>query len=258
MKITIVSRDGERKKLDMLYRNFDVAKSGDIYIAIGGDGTFIKAAQMTEKPLLLVRDGVGGSVGYHSDIGIDDMGIAVSKLKKGEYHVEHLSNKIEIVYKGKRYLGVNEARLNNMVEEVSFKVFETIGGRRVRIFPFVMSGDGLIITSRMGSTAYNSSAGGPIILTPDVLCLTLLNVDGPYRNPIIFGPDKEIDIEIVKYEGILGFDNIHIGEVKAGDKFTVRLSDKRINILRLNGMRESFADKLERKIRSRMVKDFKR
>lgn len=256
MKITIVSRK-RSPRLRKLYKNFKVGRDGDIYIAVGGDGTFIKTAQMTEKPVLLIRDEKGGSIGYHSDLNIKDLDSIIKKLKKNQYSVEPLSNKIEIIYKNRHYFGVNEARLNNVFEEVSFKIYERIGNKRIRIYPFVMSGDGMLATSKIGSTAYNRSAGGPVILSPDVLCLTFLNIDGPYNSPIILDSDREIEVEVVKYEGILGFDNTKIATIGKGDMFRIRLSDKKINVVRFSNERESFADKLERTIRSRMVKEFK-
>jgi NAD+ kinase len=256
MKITIVQRDGN-SRLKSLYKNFDVVKSGDLYIAVGGDGTFIKAAQMTEKPVLLIRDEKAGSIGYHSDLGIKDIAFVIKKLKSKDFYVENISNKIEVIYKGRHYFGVNEIRLNNILEEVSFKVYEVDGKKKDRIYPFVMSGDGVLITSKMGSTAYNKSAGGPIILTPDVMCITFLNPESPYGNPIIIDAKKSIEVEIVKYQGVLGFDNTIISKVVKGDKFTVRLSNKKINVVRFKEIDEGLADKLERRIRSRMVKDFK-
>lgn len=217
MKITIIKRDGKLSyKLDKLHKNFEVVRSGDIFIAIGGDGTFIKALQTTDKPVLLIREGLEGSVGYHSDLHMKDLDKIIRKLKAKDYKIESISNKIEVIYKGKHYFGINEVRLNNIFEEVSFKIYERIGNKRIRIYPFVMSGDGMLATSRIGSTAYNKSAGGPIILSPDVLCLTFLNVDGPYNNPIITDTNREVEVEIVKYEGILGFDNMKIAQSKKG------------------------------------------
>lgn len=256
MRITILKRDGS-PKLGKLYKNFEVVKSGDMYVAVGGDGTFIRAAQITEKPVLLIRDEKGGSIGYHSDLGLKDLDFIIKKIKAKEFYVEPFSNKIEIIYKNRHYFGVNEARLNNIVEEVSFKIFEVEGRKRTRIYPFIMSGDGVIVATKMGSTAYNSSAGGPIILTPKVMCITFINPDTPYSNPLVIDADKEIEIEIVKYEGILGFDNTKIANVKKGDRFRVRLSNKKINIVRFNGINESISDRLERRIRGRLVRDFR-
>jgi NAD+ kinase len=256
MKITIISKK-PYAELKKLRKNFEISKSGDIFIALGGDGTFMRAAQLTEKPILLIRDEKDGSIGYHSDLKLNDMDFVVKSLKSKNYYIENISNKIELIYKNKHYFAINEARLNNIFEEVSFKIFEINGKRRVRLYPFVMSGDGLLVTGMMGSTAYNKSAGGPIILTPDVMCITFLNPDGPYTNPIIVDGTKEIEVEIVKYQGILGFDNTKISNVKEGDTFRIKLSDKKTNVIRFDGIKESLADKLERKIRSRLVKDFK-
>ncbi len=255
MKVAIVKRDGERADLSALYRNFEVVKSGyEICIAVGGDGTFLKAAQMTDRPVLLIRDGNERSSAYHSDIGIKDLGKAVRLLKGGKYKVEHLSNRIEITCKGRKYYAVNEARLNFAIREVSFRVFEKVGNRRIRICPFTLSGDGLILTSKMGSTAYNRSAGGPILLEPDMMCITFLNIDGPFCNPIVFSGRKEIEVEIAKYEGTLGYDSDAVAKLKEGDRFTARLSDRQISVVRLDGFKHGIADRLERKIRSKMLR----
>jgi NAD+ kinase len=256
MKITII-KNKEHSKLERLHKHFTIGNLGEIYIAIGGDGTFIKAAQQTEKPVLLIRDDARGSVGYHSDVSIKDIDFVIKSIENKDYYVEHLANKIEIVYKNKHYFAINEAKLNNIIQEVSFKVYEKEGNKRTRVYPFIMSGDGMLVTSKIGSTAYNLSAGGPIILASNVLCLTFLNPDGPYGNPIILDTGKEIEIEIVKYEGILGYDFTQIAKVKEGDKFTIKLSNKKINVVRFRGRRESLADKLERKIKNRMSKELK-
>ena len=143
------------------------------------------------------------------------------------------------------------------MEEISFRIYEMDNKKRSRIYPFIMSGDGLLVTSMVGSTAYNKSAGGPIILTPNVFCITFLNADGPYNNPLVLDSGKEVEIEIVKYEGMLALDNKKIAKVKRGDRFRIRLSNKVIRVVRLNGVREKFADKLERKIRSKLIKELK-
>lgn len=255
MKITIVKEALQSQK--KLYRRFSEVKHKEICVAIGGDGTFIRAVQATDKPVLLIRDGQGGSMGYYSDVSLKDIDYVVKKLKDNDYTVEHLANKIEIIYNNKRYFAVNEARLNNIMQEVSFKIYERNGRKRSLVYPFIMSGDGAIVTGKIGSTAYNKSAGGPIILTPNVLCLTFLNPDGPYSNPIIIDGSKELEIEIVKYEGILAYDFNRIAKLKSGDRFVVRMSDKKINVIRFGDRKESLADKLERKIKSRMVKEFR-
>ncbi len=252
MKIWIVSKDNY-KELGALKRAFKVSKDCDICIAVGGDGTFVRAAEEYDCPILPMRSREKNSTGYYADVNINDIRKVIKRLKQGEYSEEVLTNKLEISFNGKKYFATNEVRLNNLLEEVSFKVYSIIGGRRERTYPYIISGDGLIITSAVGSTAYNRSAGGPIILTPSVLCLTLLNADGPYNNPIIIDNNTELEVKISKYSGRLRYDSSDIGLLKPGDSFRARLSDRKVRIVRLKGMREDFADKLDRMIRSKML-----
>ncbi|MDE1860862.1 MAG: NAD(+)/NADH kinase [Candidatus Micrarchaeota archaeon] len=253
MKIKLVTNKNY-PELKQLYESFEIAKKGEICVAVGGDGSFVRAAKEFPGPILPIRSGEKGSIGYYADVSISDMGSIVSKLKKRAFRVETLERKIGISYKGRSYEAINEALLHNDVEEVSFRVYQVSNGRREAIYPYVMSGDGVLIAGVIGSTAYNKSAGGPVILAPDVLCLTFLNADGPYRNPIIIGADKGIEIEVVKYRGILRYDGIDIGALKPGDRFRVFLSRKELKVVRLNGYSESIAEKLERIIVSRMMK----
>ena len=90
-----------------------------------------------------------------------------------------------------------------------------------------------------------------------LLCLTFLNPDGPYRNPIIVDSSKEIEIEIVKYQGMLRYDSTEIGKIKPKQKFRVKFSNRALRVVRLKEKTEDFADKLERIIKRRMIKDYK-
>ncbi len=255
MKITIIKKR-EYPEVRKLYKKFDVVKKGELCVAIGGDGTFIRAARSFDGPILPVRRNDNGSIGYYADISADNLDYAIDKLLKREYFVERLANKIEVTYKGRHHYAVNEAVMNNLLEEVSFRIYEIIKGKRYEIYPYVMSGDGVLITSVVGSTAYNKSAGGPIILSPDVFCITFINADGPYRNPIVVDSGREIEIVIVKYNGELRYDGMTIGKLRPGSSFRVRLSNRQLNVVRFKDarLRENFGAKLERIIRSRMRK----
>ncbi len=252
MKIKIVAKKNY-PELKILRDNFKRSSKCDICIAIGGDGTFVRAAKGTDAPILPIRSNDDGSVGYYSDLSLKDMDFVVKNLKKHKFTIERLGNKIELIFKKGRYYAVNEARLNNQMEEVSFRISEVSGKHISRIYPYVMSGDGIVVTGQIGSTAYNKSAEGPIILSPNVLCLTFLNPDGPYRNPIIIDASKEIEIEVVKYLGILRYDSTEIGKIRPRQKFRVKFSNKELRVVRFKEKREEFADKLERIIKRRMV-----
>ncbi len=253
MKVKVV-KNGNYPELKRIYDEFEISDSGDICLAVGGDGTLVKAAREYSGPILPIRGNRPGSSGYYADLCIDDMDFIAEHLKKRKYTVETLENKIEIEYRKKRYYAVNEAVLHNVLQEVNFKIYEVGKGRRHEIYPYVMGGDGLLVTGVMGSTAYNKSAGGPIILSPDVICITFLNVDGPYSNPIVVDASRRIEIEVVKYNGKLEYDGMSIATLKTGEKFSVRLSEKELRIVRFPSRKEEMASKLERIIQSRTVR----
>ncbi len=253
MKIKLIKK-ADYPGTEKFGENFEIGKTGEICVAIGGDGTFIKASKEFDGPILPIRSKEKGSIGYYSDLSVDDIDYAISMLKKKRYFIERLGNKVELTYKGRRMYPVNEVVMNNTTTEVSFKVYSSDRRKREEIYPFVMSGDGVLVTSSVGSTAYNKSAGGPIILNPDVLCITFLNVDGPYSNPIVVGADKIIEIEVRKSKGILSYDGTKLGVLAEGDTFSVKLSKKPIQVIRFGGRREDFGAKLERIIQSRMQK----
>ena len=83
-------------------------------------------------------------------------------------------------------------------------------------------------------------------------CL-LLNIDGPYSNPIIVDADEVIEGEITKYEGTLKYDGKKICTLHNGDKFQIKLSDKQILIARFKEKIEPFHSKLDRLIKGRLI-----
>lgn len=254
MKIKIISKS-QYLQIKKLKKNFEVSnKNYDICIAIGGDATFMRAAQEFDGPILPIRGEETGSTGYYADVGITDIDFIMHELKNENFEINDMGRKLEIKYKNKKYLAINEARLNNIIENVSFNIYEVNGSKR-KLLPYVMSGDGLIITGEIGSTAYNRSAGGPIILSPHILCVTFINPDGPYRNSIVFDEFRKVEVEIAKYEGALRYDNTQIAVLKKGEKFSVGLSQNTIKVIRFKNKQELFSQKLERIIKSKLIEE---
>ncbi len=251
MKIKIISKK-VYPELKEFYNRFDVADDGDICLAVGGDGTFIKAANEFEGPILPVRSEEKNSTGYYADVSIKDVDFIVSRLSKKEYTIEDIGRKVEVDYNGNKYYGVNEVLLKNSQEEVYFKLYYDERQVRSRLYNYTLSGDGFLATGAIGSTAYNRTAGGPIILDKNVLCLTFLSIENPLVNPIILRRDEKIHAEIEKGKGILSYDGIMIGQLGKGDSFDIRLSNKDVKVIKLRGRNEEFSEKLSRIIKSKM------
>ncbi len=252
MKIKLIAKK-QYAALKSFYKEFEITDDAKICVAVGGDGTFIEAARSFDGPILPIRGEEAGSTGYYSDVGLSSIDTIIDRLKHNKYSVEELSKKMEIRYKDKSYFAVNEALLRNIVKEVFFKVYTVEKGKKKLLYPYLISGDGLLITGKIGSTAYNRNAHGPIILSENVICLNFLFAESLLSNPLVLDANSEICIDVVKGRGSLMQDGISIADLEAGDSFHVKQSKEVVRIIRLNDMKEDFSDKLARMINSKLI-----
>ncbi len=254
MKVKIIAKDNyvAVRKLRKAFQVMNGA-SADVCIAVGGDGTFVLAASQFDGPILPIRGNEKGSAGFYADVGIEDIDRVIRLLKSGSYTVEALSRKLTALHAGRRSYAVNEVALKSDGEEIYFTVYDRSDGRRERIYPFVMSGDGMLVTGEVGSTAYNRSANGPIMLTDKVVCLTFLNCDGPYKNPIVMDSSSSIEVMVEKGSGLLKCDNKVVARLSKGGRFSVGMSDREVRVIRLNGAAEPTRRKLKRLIMRKAV-----
>ena len=72
-KINVVLKHDDKKLMQKLKQNFAISKKAELCLAIGGDGTFIKAASMYSCPILPIRIIENGSIGYYSDLTTKDL-----------------------------------------------------------------------------------------------------------------------------------------------------------------------------------------
>ena len=251
MKIKIISKR-IYPELKKLYSKFEVSDSAEICLAIGGDGTFIRAADEFKGPILPIRSEEKDSTGYYSDVSLKDMDFIINCLLKKKYKVESIGKKVEVNHSGNTYYCVNEVLLKNIQEEVYFKLYYDENKKRNRLYNYALSGDGFLVTSAIGSTAYNRTAGGPIILDKSVLCLTFLSIENPLTNSIILRKDEKLHIEIEKGRGTLSRDGIIIAQLEKDDSFDVKLSNKNVEIIKLDKRNEEFSEKLSRIVKSKM------
>ncbi|MCL4391274.1 MAG: hypothetical protein M1284_01360 [Candidatus Parvarchaeota archaeon] len=251
MKIKIIAKK-IYPELKKIYNKFEISDDADICLAIGGDGTFIRAANEFSGPILPIRSEEKDSTGYYADVSLKEMDFIIKSLLKKDYKVEEIGRKVEIEYNGSRHYGVNEILLKNVQEEVYFKLYYDESGKRNRLYNYALSGDGFLVTSMIGSTAYNRTAGGPIILDKNVMCLTFLSIENPLTNSIILRKDEKLHVELEKGRGVLSYDGIMIGQLGSGDSFDVKLSNKKVNVIKLDKENEEFSAKLSRIIKSKM------
>ena len=209
--------------------------SVDLVVVLGGDGTMISTARLVEDHDPMVLGINYGSLGYLTEFRIEEMFPALEMVLTGEYEVDHrVMLKADHIRDGEviasgRVLNdvvINKAALARIIE-----IDVTLDGLFVNSF----RSDGLIVATPTGSTAYNLSAGGPIIyplmnaivVTP-ICPFTLTN------RPIVVPDSAEIELRLLnENEGVvLTLDGQTGYTMKADDRVLICKSATTFNLVR--------------------------
>lgn len=239
-----------RKDADKRIIKGSVPNRLDCAIVIGGDGSLIEVARVLHKrdvPILGINM---GTLGYLTEVELGGIEEAVQQLVSGNYAQES-----RMMLEGFFENGGKDVALNDIV--VTRK-----GALRVIHFRLYVNGellnsyeaDGIIISTPTGSTAYNLSAGGPIVEpTAALIVITPICSHALNTSSIVLSADDEIVIEIGKGRGggteevFTTFDGADVVSLKTGDRVTVRKAEAATKLIRLSRM--SFLEILRRKMK---------
>ena len=136
----------------------DMCKQVDFIVALGGDGTLISVARRAykfDKPILGIN---AGNLGFLTDINPDNVEEFLDNFLKGNYRIDERMV-IEIEYKNKNLYSFNDV----VISKDTISSMINIRVDTNESFLNTYRGDGLIISTPTGSTAYNLSAGGPVV-----------------------------------------------------------------------------------------------
>lgn len=139
----------------------DYTQEAELNVCIGGDGAFLRAVHKTSFPTVPFVGINTGHLGFFQEIHKNDLESFVNNYMKGAYNLEriHLMEcRVETRDRRFHLHSLNEFVVRNRSSQVVHLEVH-IAGRHLENF----SGDGLIISSSAGSTAYNYSAGGAIL-----------------------------------------------------------------------------------------------
>ena len=173
----------------------ELVRGADLIVVLGGDGTMIGAARLigdAEKPVLGVNF---GTLGYLADFTVEDMIPALELVVAGDYTIDRRLMLAATVERGGRRQ-LHERVLNDVVISKSalariIEIEVNIDGRFLNRF----RADGLIISTPTGSTAYNLSAGGPVIYpSMGAVCITPICPHTLSNRPLVLPDDAEFEL----------------------------------------------------------------
>jgi NAD+ kinase len=224
----------------------DAADGAELVLALGGDGTFLRAAEPARAagtPLLGVNL---GHVGFLAEVEPHELEETVDAIVNRHYTVEERVTVEAEVRTPDGVIGtawaLNEVSVERTNRERMLDVAVAVDGR-----PLLRFGcDGVLCSTPTGSTAYAFSVGGPIVW-PDVDALVIVPnaAHALFARPIVVAPSSTVQIELVghEYQAILTSDGRRSVPVPAGASVRVRRGEASVHIARLpDGW--SFADRL--------------
>ncbi len=238
-----------RKDADKRIIKGSVPDRLDCAIVIGGDGSLIEVARVLHKrdvPILGINM---GTLGYLTEVELGGIEEAVQQLVSGNYAQES-----RMMLEGCFENGGEDVALNDVVTRkgvlrvIHFRLY--VNGELLNSY----EADGIIISTPTGSTAYNLSAGGPIVEpTAALIVITPICSHALNTSSIVLSADDEIVIEIGKGRGggteevFTTFDGADVVSLKTGDRVTVRKAEAATKLIRLSRM--SFLEILRRKMK---------
>jgi NAD+ kinase len=224
------------------------AVGAELVLVLGGDGTFLRAAELA-RPAGVPMLGVNlGHVGFLAEAEPHRFSDAVDAIVNCSYDVEErVTVDADVYIDGDlraRAWALNEASLERTNRERMLEVGVAVDGR-----PLLRFGcDGVLCATPTGSTAYAFSAGGPIMWpNVDALLVVPNAAHALFARPIVVAPDSTVDIDLPSdgHEGVLSCDGRRSVPVPAGARVQLRRGERPVRIVRLGQW--SFADRLVNK-----------
>jgi NAD+ kinase len=215
----------------------EVLPQFDLAIVLGGDGTILRAAELTRGTGVALLGVNLGHVGFLAEAERDDVGDAVRRLTAGDFEVEERTTlEVRVLPPdGPDVEGwaLNEAALEKVDRSRMLELQLEVDGHPVSSFGC----DGLVAATATGSTAHAFSAGGPVVW-PDVdgLILVPIAAHALFARPLVVGPRSVLAFDLLERspaDGIITCDGRRRIEVPRGSRVEVRRSAIPVRLARL-------------------------
>ncbi len=215
-----------------------VISSCELVVCLGGDGTFLKVARKVYKKELPILGINLGNLGFLTEVDRNDIDFAVEQLFNNNYVIEERMMLEAVIYrKGEAPvydIALNDAVITRGAISRIIHIKTYINEVFVDSFP----GDGLIVSSPTGSTAYSLSAGGPIV-EPDtnLILITPICPHILYSRSFVTKADSVVRAvvdEDFHHNAIVALDGQEGHEIRGGDIVEVRKSPYSIKLVKMN------------------------
>lgn len=225
--------------------DYEAMSEGEITVAIGGDGTILRAADLVRQvkhPLLGINS---GRLGFLTNIQRQNMPNALEKIMEGNYHLDK-RNFIEARFNsGQTYYALNEFVFSRKASVSMITLTAEYDGALINRY----WADGIIVSSPTGSTAYNLSTGGPIVIPQtNVMILTPISPHTLTTRPLVLPSNNNLTIKVEPAEQEVQFsgDGNNYDLPENDPVVHIRQSEQDIQLIKLSG--QSYFETLREKL----------
>ncbi|HIP18231.1 MAG TPA: NAD(+) kinase [Sulfurovum sp.] len=205
----------------------------DFLVSLGGDGTLLSLVRRSygyHKPVVGIN---AGTLGFLADVTTDEVDNFLELLLSGEYRIDdrmmvegYLKTKAG---EKKNFIAFNDVVITSPQPSKMVQVNASIEGERFNSY----RGDGLIISTPTGSTAYNLAAGGPVVypLTKAFIVTPISSHSLGNQRPLVVPADFSIELDTQEYESIATIDGQEVYAMEEGDVLYIKGAKKGAKLL---------------------------
>jgi NAD+ kinase len=230
--IEVMLEQQSAKMIGMVGSDFKkICQECDCLVSFGGDGTLISTVRKSfdfDIPILGVH---AGNLGFLADLSLDELDDFVQKIIKHKYKVDEravleatvIKNSKEVKYYAFNDIVLTRTRVSNMIH-----IETLIDSRSFNTY----YGDGVIVSTPTGSTAYNLSAGGPVLFPmSNVFALTPICPHSLTQRPIVLPGKFAIEMRTSEERALIIIDGQDMHELELGESVHIKLAAKTVKLI---------------------------
>lgn len=251
IKVRVCGADTVLPGLQHVRHTPAAAEGCELVLVLGGDGTFLRAADMARAVDVPVLGINLGHVGFLAEWEAESLDRALVRVIEQSYEVEDRLTIDVAVFDAdgklrERSWALNEASIENLNRSGVLDAILEVDGRPVSAFGC----DGVLISTPTGSTAYAFSAGGPVLWPSlDAILVVPNNAHALFTKPLVVSPDSQVAVESASATtpAVVILDGFREVSMPPGSRVEVVRGERPVRWVRLD--QQPFTDRLVSKLR---------
>lgn len=206
----------------------ELCLKSDFLVTLGGDGTLISATRRSFQYQKAVMGINLGTLGFLTDIMPDEINTFLEKFKKDDYRIDKRMM-IQATVQGKEVVAFNDVVISKNVVSGMINLDAKIGNKLFNKY----HGDGLIVSTPTGSTAYNLSCNGPVVFPlTEAFIVTPISAHSLTQRPLVLPVDFKITLENTdKQKAMVIIDGHDVYDLEPNETITIEVASAKAQLI---------------------------